>query len=81
MLEVVKTLFYTGKFTFMLQKLFAYSSGKYFLDAVHLMIILNDLGLIKTKYKLTELIYKRARGIENLPHEGLNEYTHECLDF
>tara|TARA_B110000285_G_scaffold179605_1_gene202307 strand:- start:267 stop:449 length:183 start_codon:yes stop_codon:yes gene_type:complete len=59
MLEVIKTLFYSGKFTLMVQKLISYSNGKFFVDAVHLMIILNELGIIKTKFKLTKLLYQK----------------------
>ena len=37
----------------------AYSNGRFFIDAVHLMIIMNEMGIVKTKFKLTKLLYKK----------------------
>jgi len=79
MLEVIKTLFYTGKFTLMVQKLMAYSNGKFFIDSVNLMIILNDLGILKTKFKLTKLLYQKREELKGVPLIE-REYTMGCLD-
>ena len=90
-MDYIFSLFYTGQFTKFLQELIRHDK-KFFIDAVHIGVVLQSLHLIKTKYQFYQLLQSPAKEVILRKHdykEGqplydskfLKEYKVNCMDF
>lgn len=52
----IKTLLFTGDFTGFVQRLLG-CSEEYLIDSVYITVILNQLGLLKTRFQMAKLLY------------------------
>lgn len=80
-LRMAKKLFYCGNFTKCLQDLLA-TSDDFLVDTVHISVVLLTLGVVKTKFTLTKLLYDEETRllVKNGVRDLQEEYTSKCLD-
>ena len=80
-LSHLKSLFYSGDFTNFLLQLLG-TSDNYLIDSVHIAIILNSLGLLKTRFNLSKFLY--CSDTKNLIKGNIAdltlEYSSKCID-
>jgi len=58
-------------------------SDAYFIDCVHLAIILQSLGVLKTRYNFTKLLYdQKSKAVleQELKSNLTQEYGRHCID-